>query len=93
MDEPDLRTLLVKRGMGIAELERRAGTGRESLRRLLDRRDPRRVSVGVALRLARAAGVPVERLVRAIEQTRAFHAERAERRRRVEEAIETARRG
>ena len=80
--------------MAIAEVERRAGTGRESLRRLADgRRATLRTSTGVVLRLAQAAHVSVEKLVLAIDQTRTFHAERAERRRRVAEALEAARRG
>jgi hypothetical protein len=80
--------------MGIAEVERRAGTGRESLRRLADgRRSALRTSTGVILRLAQAARLPVERLLLAIDRTRTFRAERAERRRRTEDAIEAARRG
>ena len=79
--------------MGIADVERRAATGRESLRRLADgRRSALRTSTGVTLRLAQAAHLSVEKLLLATEQTRSLHAERAERRRRVEEAIDAARR-
>jgi hypothetical protein len=44
------------------------------------------------LRLAQAARLPVEKLVLAIEGTRSLRAERAEGRRRTEDAIEAARR-
>lgn len=77
--------------MSIGDVERRAGTGRESLRRLADgRRSALRTSAGVMLRLALAARLPVEKLLLAIERTRSLRAERAESRRRTEDAIKAA---
>jgi plasmid maintenance system antidote protein VapI len=90
----DLVSLLAARGTRISEIERRAGTGRESLRRLASgKRDPARVSTGVIVRLSRAAGVSVEKLLSALRETRALKAEQAERRRRTEEAMDAARWG
>ena len=87
-------SLLAIRGARIAEIERRAGTGRESLRRLADgRRDPFHAKTGVIVRLASAAGVSIEKLLSALRETRALKAEQVERRRRTEEAMDAARWG
>ena len=94
MERPDLETLLAQRGLKITEVERRAKTGRDSLRRVLDgRRSIFRVQVRTVVRWASVSGSSLDRFVRAACQSQALRREGVERRRRTQEAIEAALRG
>jgi transcriptional regulator with XRE-family HTH domain len=88
----DARTILTQRGFNLTQAERASGLSRGSLSRILAGR-----RCGLRLetmrRLSRGTRIPLGVLVEALETSITGAQERAERRQRVEEAIDAARCG
>ena len=88
----DARTILTQRGFNLTQAERASGLSRGSLSRILaGRRCGLRLET--VRRLSRGTRIPLGKLVEALETSITSAQERAERRRRAQEAIDAARCG
>ena len=63
----DVRTLLARKGLTLAEAERRSGLAQGSLSRLLAGRRGRGLQLDTVRRLARGVGIPLEVLADGFE--------------------------